>query len=181
MIRIKRSGGVVGHRKANELPQVLGLLDALASTRARLGTFARKHRIHPSTLSRLKRVRELPEDLLHELASLPELSRTHLEVIATAPPERREDLLADLRSGTYRLRALRESSCVAFEAAPAPEATPVPTPEVPRLAEVERALGATREEAAAFAVELLLVLVRSGPERVLASFQAFRTRDNRTL
>lgn len=196
----------------NELGRVRKLIEdyqASGETRAR---FARARRIHPSAFSRLLRVRDLPEPLLGELAQLPRLSRTHLEVIATAPAERRPAVLEAVKQGrsTYRIRERRETTAVSLattgsltasgpqtvpastatassDAAPSPEtpaALPVAAttvaaapaaPALPEpLAQVARALGATPDEALAFAAELVSVLWRSGPDRVEGSFEAFR-------
>jgi ParB-like chromosome segregation protein Spo0J len=180
-------------RPRNELGRVLALVVEFRHAGTNRRRFARRHRLHPSALSRILRVEQLPPEVLSELASLPSLSRTHIEVLATAPPERRGQLLDAVRSGrsTYRLRDRRETTAVetsAVETAAAPvapvvEATPpappaapaaASTPSDPRLAEVARALGATEEETRAFANELLLILWRSGRDRVEGSFAGFR-------
>ena len=174
----------------NELPRVLDLLAAWKSEGGSRSAFARRHRLHPSAFSRLQRVDALPPEVLSELAALPALSRTHLEVIATAPPERRTALIEGARAGrsTYAIRERRETTCVRLGASAAPEArgtpgpladTPGPTSPTPgpgdeRLLAVAAALGASPDEAAAFAAELLAVLWRSNRERVLGSFEAFQ-------
>src|SRR5436190_2076502 len=103
----QRSGKVM-----NELPRVLRLIEAFRSAQTSRRDFARRHRLHPSALSRILRIGELPDELLSELASFERLSRTHLEVIATAPEERRSELVASAREGrsTYRLRERRETT-----------------------------------------------------------------------
>ena len=120
-------------------------------------------------------------ELGEELASFPVLSRTHLEVIAAAPAERRAQVVSAVREGrsTYAIRERGESTRVALEAA-APAA---PTAQGPlagvdpgRLGEVSKALGASPDETLAFALELLTVLWRSGPDRVSGSFAAWRPR-----
>src|SRR5581483_7466648 len=100
----------------NQLPKVLRLVQAFRAEAMSRRDFARRHRLHPSALSRLLRVGELPDDLLAELASFERLSRTHLEVIATAPPERRVELVAKVREGrsSYELRERRETTAVAL-------------------------------------------------------------------
>ena len=168
----------MAHR-GNELGRVLELAREFGTFAGSRSDFAKKKRLHPSALSRILRVSELPEELLSELGRFAFLSRTHLEVIAAAPLERREAVVAAVREGrsTYAIRARRESSRVALEAA-AP-ALPVATPpgvDAGRLGEVSRALGASRDETLAFALELLMVLWRSGPDRVSGSFAAWRPR-----
>src|SRR5690349_13747926 len=98
------------------MPNVLGRVRALLEDFGREGksraAFARSRRLHPSAFSRILRVASLPEELLSELEGLRQLSRTHLEVLAAAPPERRPAILLAIRSGesTYRLRERREST-----------------------------------------------------------------------
>ncbi len=172
-------------RPTNELGRVLALIDEFRHAGTNRRRFARRHRLHPSALSRILRVEKLPPDVIEELARLPRLSRTHLEVLATAPPERRGEVLDAVKSGrsTYRVRGRRETTAVETAPAPAPveapppkaaEMPPVAPPMDPRVAEVARALGASPEEMQAFANELLLVLWRSGRDRVEGSFAAFR-------
>lgn len=172
----------------NELVRVQKLIEAYQASGETRARFARARRLHPSAFSRLLRVSELPPTLLGELASLPRLSRTHLEVLATAPAERRAAVLEAVKQGrsTYRIRDRHETTAVAFaapastattssDAAPAPETPAAPPASLPApLAEVARALGATPEEALAFAAQLVSVLWRSGPDRVEGSFEAFR-------
>jgi hypothetical protein len=168
----------------NELERVLRLIEAWKESKASRRAFARRRGLHPSALSRILRVSELPDELLRELASFERLSRTHLEVIATAPPERRSELVSKVREGrsTYRLRERRETTAVAAfrpaEAVAAPveaprEAIPEPAGD-PRTLGLARTLGATAEETRDFALELLSVLLRSSPERVRASLSQFR-------
>jgi hypothetical protein len=173
----------------NELGRVLGLVDAFKTSGTTRARFARQRRLHPSAFSRLLRVAELPPAVLDELGQLPRLSRTHLEVLATAPPERRGELLEAVRSGrsTYRLRDRRETTSVPV-GAPAAHASPGTSPDCGAgtavavlddrgpLAQVARELAASPDETLAFASELLLVLWRSGRERVEASFRAFRAK-----
>jgi len=179
----------------NELGRVQKLIEAYQASGETRARFARARRIHPSAFSRLLRVSALPPTLLGELALLPRLSRTHLEVLATAPAERRLAVLEAVKQGrsTYRIRERRETTAVPLanvplasstatassDAAPAPETptspAPLAAPTLPEpLALVGRALGATPEETLAFAAELLSVLWRSGPDRVEGSFEAFR-------
>jgi hypothetical protein len=168
----------------NELKRVLALVESFRAAQASRRDFARRNRLHPSALSRILRVGALPSSLLEELASFERLSRTHLEVIASAPEERRRELLAQVRAGrsTYRLRDRSErtvplpSPCPATPvAAPTP---PGPTPEARasdlRASELARALGATPEETGAFALELLSLLLEGSPGRVRASLEQFR-------
>lgn len=167
----------------NELKRVLALIESFRGAQASRRDFARRHRLHPSALSRILRVGELPEELLSELASFERLSRTHLEVIATAPSEKRADLLAKVREGrsTYRLRDRRETTVTPSpepappEPPPSREPSPEPAPD-PRTRELARALGATPEETRDFALELLQVLLRGSPARVRASLEQFRGR-----
>jgi hypothetical protein len=178
LIRIKEGSMT---RSKNELARVLALAAEFRAFSGSRGDFAKKKRLHPSALSRILRVSELEEDLLAELALFKVLSRTHLEVIAATPEERRALVLAAVRAGrsTYAIRARKESSRVALEAPPAPVAAPLATPpsvDASRLAEVSRALGASKDETLAFALELLMVLWRSGPDRVSGSFAAWRPR-----
>ncbi|HZV03043.1 MAG TPA: hypothetical protein VFF73_40425 [Planctomycetota bacterium] len=157
----------------NELERVLDLVSAFKASGASHRDFARRHRLHPSTLSRILRVGELPQELLSELATFERLSRTHLEVLATAPEERRRELVAAVREGrsTYTLRERRETTAVAV-ASPAPTATG--PEESGRAADLARELGSTPEETRDFALELLSVLLRSSRERVRASLEQFR-------
>lgn len=160
-------------KTSNELERVRSLIAGFKTSGTTRAAFARRHKLHPSAFSRILKVEELPQDVLDALAALPSLSRTHLEVIATAPAERRAALIEAVRAGrsTYRLRDRRESTRVQLaseEQAPPPKTMEVAT------SEIARALGATDEEAAAFAAELLLVLWRSGRDRVEGSFAAFR-------
>ncbi len=164
----------------NELKKVLSLIESFRSAQASRRDFARRHCLHPSALSRILRVGELPEPLLAELASFERLSRTHLEVIATAPEERRPELLAQVREGrsTYRLRDRRETTAVPVAApspAPtAPEAAAGPWEPDARTRELARVLGASPEETRDFALELLHALHKGSPGRVRASFAQFR-------
>jgi hypothetical protein len=172
----------------NELGRVLELVQAFRGSGTTRARFARQRRLHPSAFSRLLRVAELPPDVLDALARLPRLSRTHLEVLATAPPERRSELLDAVRSGrsTYRLRDRRETTGVRLGARPEPDpgspssdtqgSAVAATADRAPLAEVARSLRASPDETLAFASELLWVLWRSGPERVEASFRAFRAK-----
>jgi len=161
----------------NELERVLQLIEAYRKSGTSRRAFARRRGLHPSALSRILRVGELPDELLRGLAAFERLSRTHLEVIATAPAERRGELVSQAREGrsTYRLRDRRETMAVAVGATV--EATPAPVSETaadPRTLALARTLGATAEETRAFALELLSVLLRSSPERVRASLEQFR-------
>jgi ParB-like chromosome segregation protein Spo0J len=169
----------------NELARVLRLIEAYEESRASLGAFAKRRGLHPSSLSRILRVGKLPEELLSELASFERLSRTHLEVIATAPPERRSELVSWAREGrsTYRIRERRETTAVKVSppSEPTPGAATPPAqvqgePEsVPsRVSALARALDATPEETRDFALELLSVLLRSSPGRVRSSLEQFR-------
>ena len=164
-------------RSHNELERVLALGAEFQGFSGSRSDFARKRRLHPSALSRILRVAELPQELLTELARFPVLSRTHLEVIAAAPEERRAEIVAAVRAGrsTYAIRERRESSRVALEA-PSPVTAPPAGVDPGRLGEVARALGASHDETLAFALELLTVLWRSGPDRVSGSFAAWRPR-----
>jgi hypothetical protein len=83
----------------NELARVLRLIEAYEESKTSRSAFARRRGLHPSALSRILRVGKLPEALLLELGSFERLSRTHLEVIATAPPERRSELVSRVREG----------------------------------------------------------------------------------
>src|SRR5581483_675698 len=96
----------------NELGRVLSLIESFRAAKASRRDFAEKNGLHPSALSRILRVGALPAALLDELATFERLSRTHLEVLAAAPEERRGALLAQVRAGrsTYRLRARRETT-----------------------------------------------------------------------
>lgn len=123
----------------NELKKVLSLIEAFRAANKSRRDFARSRGLHPSALSRILRVGELPGELLDELASFERLSRTHLEVIATAPSERRPELLARVREGrsTYSLRERRETTAVAIAApeaakSTAPERSGYPTPSAER-------------------------------------------------
>jgi hypothetical protein len=178
-------------RKAmNELPRVLRLIETFRAAQTSRRDFARRHRLHPSALSRILRIGELPDALLEELAAFERLSRTHLEVIATAPEERRPELIARAREGrsTYSLRERRETTAVAVAATPT---TAIETPEAegrdespdeqnasaetdPRARELADTLGASCEETRAFALELLSVLMKGSPERVRSSLEQFR-------
>jgi hypothetical protein len=122
-------------------------------------------------------VGELPGELLSELASFERLSRTHLEVLATAPEERRGELVSAMKEGrsTYELRARRETTAVALAPSPAPSPGPEAAPD-PRARELARELGSTPEETRDFALELLSVLLRSSRERVRSSLEQFRAR-----
>jgi ParB-like chromosome segregation protein Spo0J len=153
----------------NELERVLSLVTAFRTANMTHRAFAKKKGLHPSALSRLLRVGELPRELLGELASFERLSRTHLEVIATAPSERRSELIAAIREGrsTYRLRERRETTAVPVEGPPV-------APADPGALSLAASLGTSPEETQAFALELLSVLMRSSPERVHASLAAFR-------
>jgi hypothetical protein len=179
----------------NELARVLRLIEAYEESKTSRRAFAKRRGLHPSALSRILRVQELPGELLDELATFERLSRTHLEVIATAPPERRSELVSLVREGrsTYRIRERRETTAVAI--APRPEASappggplvsqgepsdkgqgepaPEPAPD-PKTLALSRRLGATPEETRDFALELLSVLLRSSPERVRSSLEQFR-------
>ena len=163
----------------NELERVLSLVEAFRASGEARAHFARRRRLHPSAFSRLLRVAELPRELLDELATLPRLSRTHLEVLATVPVERRAEIVAGIKTGrsTYRLRERRETTAVELAPSKPAEATTGVDPAlVGLLGPVARELGASPEEAVAFASELLLVLWRSGRGRVEESFRAFRSR-----
>lgn len=169
----------------NELGRVLGLAQDFQASGLTRRAFARSRRLHPSSLSRLLRVTELPAELRAELASLEKLSRTHLEVVATAPAEQRPAILAAIREGrsTYRIRDRRESTAVTPAVHPEPSTQGEPLRVSPfaqdeRLKEVARALGASDEETLAFAAELLLILWRQSRSRVEASFAAFRVPRN---
>jgi len=159
-------------RIMNELERVLGLIESFRAFRATRRDFAAQAGLHPSALSRILKVGELPAELLRELASFERLSRTHLEVIAAASPEKRPALLEAVRRGgsTYRLRDRKER--IARGASPAPPSPEPPAP--PRGVELARALGASPEETGAFALELLSVLLRDSRARVRASFESFR-------
>src|SRR5207302_11398266 len=113
--------------RRNELPRVLELTREFERAQTSRKRFARRHGLHPSALSRLLRVAGLPAPFLEELKALPRRSRTHLEVLATAPEERRAELLAAVRAGssTYRLRERRESTAVVLAPVLAPVLTPV--------------------------------------------------------
>ncbi len=167
----------------NELKKVLSLVESFREAGGSRRDFARRHHLHPSALSRILKVGALPDALLAELAAFERLSRTHLEVIATAPEERRQELLAQVRAGrsTYRLRDRRETTAVALSAPPpATEPAPPPSPPVPtaehdpRAAALARALGASVAETRAFSLELLSVLLAGSPGRVRASLEQFR-------
>jgi len=160
----------------NELERVLGLVSAFKASGASHRDFARRHRLHPSTLSRILRVGELPGELLAELATFERLSRTHLEVLATAPEERRREVFAAVKAGrsTYTLRERRETTAVALAPSPAPAASA--PEESGRAAVLGRELGATPDETRDFALELLSVLLRSSRERVRASLEQFRSK-----
>jgi ParB-like chromosome segregation protein Spo0J len=159
----------------NDLDRVLRLVSAFKAGGTSRQEFARRHRLHPSTLSRILRVGDLPPELLSELASFERLSRTHLEVLATAPEERRRELVSAVREGrsTYTLRERRETTAVSL--APPPPA-PEPVAEEGRAALLARELGSTPQETRDFALELLSVLLRSSRERVRASLEQFRAR-----
>jgi len=148
----------------NELKKVLGLIESFRASGSCARDFARRKGLHPSALSRILRVGELPPELLSELASFERLSRTHLEVLATAPSERRAELLASVREGrsTYRLRDRRETTAVQVGSQAEPQDP------------LGRALGASAEETQAFALELLSLLMKSSPERVRSSLAQFR-------
>ena len=77
MIRIKmrlRSTQVRSRSTpANELGRVLALVASFKRAEGSRRDFARRHRLHPSALSRILRVGELPEALLEELASFERL------------------------------------------------------------------------------------------------------------
>lgn len=180
-------------RARNELGRVLGMIEAFRAEGETRQRFARRHRLHPSALSRILRVAELPGEVLSELERLPHLSRTHLEVLAAAPLERRPALLDAVREGrsTYSLRSRTERSArVAFSQEEKPvfsqeeKQAPCPAPPAPepparraidaRLEAVARSLEASPEETLAFAGELLLVLWKSNPRRVLESFESFK-------
>src|SRR5581483_11240018 len=107
----------------NELGRVLSLIESFRAAKASRRDFAEKNGLHPSALSRILRVGALPAALLDELATFERLSRTHLEVLAAAPEERRGALLAQVRAGrsTYRLRARRETTGAPPGAESAPE------------------------------------------------------------
>jgi hypothetical protein len=101
-------------------------------------------------------------------------------VIATAPAERRGELVARAREGrsTYSLRERRETTAVA-----AGEATERADEDLdqeagdehePRARELAQALGSSVAETRAFALELLSVLMRSSAERVKGSLEQFR-------
>jgi hypothetical protein len=158
-------------RTKNDLGRVLEMIGAFRSEGTTRRRFARRHRLHPSAVSRILRVGELPAPLLSELERLPSLSRTHLEVLAAAPVERREELVAALREGrsSYALRSMVER----FErrAAPSPA---LPVVGGGRVEAMARDLGATPEEAVAFSFELLSVLWKTSRSRVEASFESFR-------
>lgn len=162
----------------NELKKVLSLIESFKTAQASRRDFARRHRLHPSALSRILRVGELPESLLEELASFERLSRTHLEVIATAPEERRTEVLAQVRAGrsTYRIRDRRETTAVAVSSPAPPEAAVTPaSPEIdPRAHDLARTLGASPEETQDFALELLGALFKGSPGRVRESLEQFR-------
>jgi hypothetical protein len=164
-------------RRSNELGKVLSLVESFRAAQGSRREFARRHGLHPSALSRILRVGDLPGSLLDELASFERLSRTHLEVIATAPEERRRELLDQVRAGqsTYRLRDRRETTSTAALPPDAPSVASPPEPD-PRARELARALGATAEETRAFALELLAVLLQGSPGRVRASLEQFRAR-----
>jgi hypothetical protein len=159
----------------NELRKVLSLIESFAQARTSRRDFARRHRLHPSALSRILKVGELPQDLLSELARFERLSRTHLEVIAAAPLERRSEVLAQVKAGrsTYRLRDRRETVAVPL-AAPAGPAVATEATSDPRARALAGTLGASEAETRAFALELLSVLMKSSPERVRASLVQFR-------
>ena len=160
----------------NELDKVLSLVASFRAANTTRRAFAKKKGLHPSALSRLLRVGDLPEEFLGELAKFERLSRTHLEVIATAPSERRQELLASVREGrsTYALRDRRETTAVRLEApAPAPPAPTAP-PVDPRAQALATKLGTSPEETQSFALELLSVLLRGSPDRVRASLEQFR-------
>jgi hypothetical protein len=174
-------------RKAmNELPRVLRLIESFRAAQTSRRDFARRHRLHPSALSRILRIGALPDALLEELASFERLSRTHLEVIATAPAERRPELIARVRAGrsTYSLRERRETTAVAVAAGQttAIEAAADESEDEknendepdPRARELAQTLGASCEETRAFALELLSVLMKGSPERVKSSLEQFR-------
>jgi hypothetical protein len=157
----------------NQLANVLELVESYRQSGKTRARFARERRLHPSTFSRILRVSELPPELLLELAKLPRLSRTHVEVIATAPPERRAAVIDAIKSGssTYKIRDRRETTSVALEA---PSTSTPSAAGEGALAPIARALASSPEETLAFASELLLVLWRSGRDRVEESFRAFR-------
>jgi hypothetical protein len=175
-------------RIMNELARVLALVGAFKEAKTTCRAFAAREGLHPSALSRILRVGTLPEALLSELASFERLSRTHLEVLAAADEEERPALLEQVRKGgsTYRLRAREERVArVRAETPPAdlspapaspPASTAAPAPEDPRACEIARELGSSPEEAGAFALELLSVLLRDSRARVRASFAQFRAR-----
>jgi len=158
---------------------LLSLIESFRAANATRRDFARKHRLHPSALSRILRVGELPGTLLDELASFERLSRTHLEVIATAPAERRPELVGHVRAGrsTYRIRT-------AARRPPSPSPAPRVETRAPRLRshgdgagadrapDLARALGASPAETRSFALELLGVLLESSPQRVRAEPRA---------
>ncbi len=160
----------------NELERVLSLVASFRAANTTRRAFAKKKGLHPSALSRLLRVGELPPELLGELARFERLSRTHLEVIATAPSERREELLASVREGrsTYALRDRRETTAVRLDAPLEPSPAPAPVPFDPRAQALATKLGTSPEETQSFALELLSVLLRGSPDRVRASLEQFR-------
>jgi hypothetical protein len=168
----------------NELGRVLSLIESFRAAKASRRDFAEKNGLHPSALSRILRVGALPAALLDELASFERLSRTHLEVLAAAPEERRGALLAEVRAGrsTYRLRERRERTGAPRSAASAAEGSRASPPAEPArsaaaadaAAELGARLGASAEETRAFALELLSVLFAGSPGRVRSSLEQFR-------